>query len=340
MRTTRVICATSSWKSLILLPLISFFWLGYSPAIAASEKELDLGTVNQLTIGSTTLTIKHPDEKTIAAYKVGDNEPLFQGERSDFQEPAGLVKYRMKSEGSEAALLELHNAGEIDETNFIILIDQQGRGLQNMEFGSHSITIGGEGSISKIRNKFRFEHPAYPSQAGKWMEWSFEKGLRTGTVPFKPKGAGSMNALYNRKDITAIEPLDNAAFYRAVSRLPAEDRDRLLVSMSGMTNLNAGRSGMVDTDIYGLRKTKNLIAFSNCGLNFDGRSLYCFGNDSLAVWERKTGKFYFAINAVAEGDRHSRDDDSLHFFPGVEKWSASAKSQLDDWQGEALWPDE
>jgi len=122
--------------------------------------------------------------------------------------------------------VELHNAGDIDETDYIVLIDQKGSGLQKILFGSKSITFGGNGAISRIQDSLRFERPAYPYQAGIWMEWSFEKGSRTGDIPFSPKDRRSLNAFFNSHGIENMEPLDNAAFYHAVMTLPVGDRNR------------------------------------------------------------------------------------------------------------------
>ena len=248
-----------------------------------------------------------------------------------------MVRYRMKIPNGEAAVVELHDEGDIDETRFLILVDQKTSPFHKIEFGTRSTAFGGQGRLTRTEQGFRFEKKAYSYQTGNWMEWSFARGLQTGPVAYVPPGGRTMESFYQSRAIRKLEPLENKAFYNAIMDLPVEDRKLLLVSMSGITNLSADSSGNVNTDLYGLRKTEEALAFSNCGLEFDGHILNCFGNDGLAFWERKSGKFYFAVNSVSNGDGHSRDDDSLHFFPEVGKWSASAKSQLDDWQAGSIW---
>jgi len=69
-----------------------------SQSNATEATELDLGTVDQLTIGTTTLLIKHPDDKTIEVYKNRGSEPLFRVSKVIFKHlPAGEVSNKKLS---------------------------------------------------------------------------------------------------------------------------------------------------------------------------------------------------------------------------------------------------
>lgn len=153
------------------------------------------------------------------------------------------------------------------------------------------------------------------------------------------KAGTSMHDLTSAGRREFKEPLKNAEFLRAVTALPAPDRQAFLVSLSGLYE-GCDCAGPIDFSLYGLRNTDDVYAMSGCGIYLEGHYVRCHGTDALAVWDKRIRRFYFAIVHAQKDERTNgerRPPAVIHTFPAVETWSDAAKSQLTDWQSNAKW---
>jgi hypothetical protein len=78
---------------------------------------------------------------------------------------------------------------------------------------------------------------------------------------------------------------------------------------------------------------------SGCGIYLEGHYVRCSGSDALAIWEKATGKFYFAIAHSGQNGKREPSSD-IQAFPAIETWSQVARAQYADWQKNARWEPE
>jgi len=140
--------------------------------------------------------------------------------------------------------------------------------------------------------------------------------------------------LYNAKEQEFKEPLDNKEFYHAVEALPAAERAKFFASLSGLYG-GCDCAGPIDYHLYGLRKTGDVYAISGCGIYLEGHFVRCSGDDALAIWDKASGKFFFAIapDAAENGKRSGK----TKTFPLLDVWPVSARAQFQDWRKNAQW---
>jgi hypothetical protein len=132
------------------------------------------------------------------------------------------------------------------------------------------------------------------------------------------------------------EPLKNQEFFDALSKLPAAERTRLSAALWQVASDcstcldNAGRTH------YGVIIEPDGAVYSGCGWSMHGARLRCGANDALAVWEKRTGSFFFALSP------HRNPNDLFPpawtaAFPSMEQWSDYAKGKLEPWRSDAEW---
>jgi uncharacterized protein YecT (DUF1311 family) len=313
----------------------------------------------QLSVGNVTLVVSSECSNDTSSYGLSyKSKVIVCGLRGLYEESPFVVKRRLTNGDNEAALLESHDGGEMNCSHYYILSVEAHGDLNIQKFGTSCLvpnskaavlwdettkkTIGeflpeleGGGSAFRTEQGFEFFRKPSAQSAGERLQWNWKTGYSKTTIAYAPEGGKSMNDLANAKPTEFKEPLENAEFYRAVLALPDPDKDDFLVSLSGL-NSGCDCVGPIDYSLYGLRNTADVYAMSGCGIYLEGHYVRCSGADALAVWEKGTGKFYFAI--IHGGQNGKRlPPSAVHAFPTIDTWSDIVRAQFADWQKNARW---
>ena len=319
----------------------------------------DLLKTKQLLVGSATIIVgsscPYDTSDYVLSYK---GKVIACGSRGLYGEPAFVVGRRLTNGDNEAALLVSHDGGEMNCSHYYILSIEAHGDVTVQKFGQSCLVPNGEvgalwdeaskrtigeflpepeggGSAFRTGQGFEFFRKASAASAGERLQWNWKAGFSRTTIAYAPEGGKSMNDLVNAKPKEFREPLENAEFYRAVSALPDSDRADFLVSLSGLYE-GYDCAGPIDYSLYGLRNTTDVYSMSGCGIYLEGHYVRCSGADALVVWEKHTGKFYFAIVHGGQNGKRLPPSD-IHAFPGIETWSDVVRAQFTDWQSNARW---
>jgi hypothetical protein len=252
-----------------------------------------------------------------------------------YGEPPFSVLRRLKNGEDEAVLLGVRGGGQMNCVEYSILSVAAHRELQIQKFGEVCMVPSKYGHAFRAGQGFAFFREAAAAYPGEHLQWRFESGFSRTAVPFTPSGGKTIEELVDADPKNFVAPLHNETFYRAVAALPEPERARFLVSLSGLGG-GCDCAGPADNSLYGLRNTPDVYAMSGCGLYLEGHFLHCSGADALAVWDKRSRKFHFAI--APDGERENRQPSAaLHAFPPLENWTAPARSQLLDWRNKPKW---
>ncbi|BBU60545.1 hypothetical protein MSC49_04800 [Methylosinus sp. C49] len=188
---------------------------------------------------------------------------------------------------------------------------------------------------------FAFVSPARPFSNGEVRQWRSKTGdLTTSVIQFLPTPGSTMQSLAESQEPKVIEPLRNAEFFAAVSRLATLDRRRMADALWELTNGGyRNRSpDMPQPELYGLAMDQNTVAYSGCGAVWRGGAHFgCEEGDALAVWDRAGGGFYFALNKFGD---NGRDREKAQVEPPLASWPPSTRARYENWRNGGRWTDE
>jgi len=301
--------------------------------------DADLVKAGKLMLG--TLTLNVATDKSCP--DCGDYTLSYQGKEIASASDDSRVRWgtppldvwgRLKRDDGEAALIEAHDGGEMNCVHFLVVWTSQGQGPRWQPLGERCNTSRESTQVSRLLDGFQFVRSASPGVDGEVASWSFASGGSRQQMAHQPKGQERMIDLYNAKEDESAEPLDNKEFYHAVESLPAAERAKFLSSLSGLFQ-GCDCAGPIDYHLYGLRKSAEVYAMSGCGIYLEGHYVRCSANDALAVWDKASGKFYFAI--TPDGAENGKRTDAAKTFPSLDGWPTSVRAQLDDWRKSAPW---
>jgi len=298
-------------------------------------KDEDLTKQMEFSVGRAALNVASTGDAACGSFALSYNNKLIAcGSHDLYSGPAFVVKERLKHESDEAVLLESHDGGQMNCAHYYVLVFEEPRGLRADEFGESCLVPGRGGDASRTGQGFQFLRPAEPASAGEQLNWTWQTGITRTAIAYVPNGSVRMNDLMMAKEKEFAEPLRNGEFYRAVSNIPESDRKDFLVSLQDVEK-PCDCQATIDMKRYGLRRTSDLYSISACGLYLEGYLVRCGGPDALAVWEKSSGKFYFAIVRNEAPRDHAYDD--IHVFPSLDKWSDAGRGQYNDWRNNTPW---
>ena len=133
-----------------------------------------------------------------------------------------------------------------------------------------------------------------------------------------------ISSMQNQKSLE--NPWEMQSFIGPFRRFPTLDRADFLVSLSGLYE-GYDCAGPIDYSLYGLRNTTDVYSMSGCGIYLEGHYVRCSGADALVVWEKHTGKFYFAIVHGGQNGKRLPPSD-IHAFPGSKLGRTSSAPNL------------
>jgi uncharacterized protein YecT (DUF1311 family) len=253
----------------------------------------------------------------------------------DFGAPPFTVLRRASGPGGAGILLEA-GAAQGEHCSTIYLIWTSKAGLQSRDLGLNCIGFDPVSTLKTDRG-LTFEEPVAPYRDGKETDWDVQSGeVSDHFIRFQPTPGTSMLDLISSGNALNQEPLKNQEFFDAAGKLPADDRKRLVTALWQITADCSTCLDEAGRGHYGVIIEPDGAAYSGCGMFMYGGDLRCGDIDALAVWERKTGSFYFTWS------RHQKPGGAfppvqLASFPPMNQWSdyAKAKSQL--WDRGANW---
>jgi uncharacterized protein YecT (DUF1311 family) len=245
------------------------------------------------------------------------------------------VLQRASGPGGAGVLLEAGGA-QGDHCSTIYLISTSKAGLQSRDLGLNCISFEPV-STQKTDRGLTFMKPTTPDRDGEATDWDARSGeVSVHPIAFQPIPGTSMLGLISSSNALNQEPLKNQEFFDAVGKLPADDRKRLVAALWQITGDCSTCLDQADRKHYGVVIEQDGAVYSGCGIFMYGGHLHCGDIDALAVWEKKTGSFYFALS------RHQEPGGAfppvpLASFPPMDQWSDYAKGRFQLWQSGANW---
>ncbi|PWB94847.1 lysozyme inhibitor LprI family protein [Methylosinus sporium] len=192
--------------------------------------------------------------------------------------------------------------------------------------------------LTRNADGFAFVSPARPFSNGEVRQWRSKTGdLTTSVIQFLPTPGSTMNSLAASKEPKVIEPLRNAEFFAAVLRLKVIHKESVADALWGLTNGGYGMRSfdMPQPELYGLAMDPTTVAYSGCGAVWHGGAHFsCEGSDTLAVWDRAGGGFYFAINDLGDNG-HNREKAQVE--PPLASWPLPARTRYESWRNVGRW---
>lgn len=257
-----------------------------------------------------------------------------------------MVLQHWSSKETSAALIGTEHAGADQcTTTFVVEMRKPGEVVKH-DLGEGCAWLQSN-EVKRDQRGFSVTDPATPTQDGKTTAWIAQTGtLSVSRVKFKATAGSTMTDLLRRERPEFEGPLNYADFYTAANRLSAADRTRVMEALWRVESGCSGCRSTVNQTLYGVRITPEAIAYSGCGLRTPGAEVVCGGPDALAVWDRKTGAFYFAVAPHSDDRRHpdaageaagAAPGGLVHFYPASSDWSAAARAELELWKNGAKW---
>jgi hypothetical protein len=145
----------------------------------------------------------------------------------------------------------------------------------------------------------------------------------------------SWRAVANAPNPQKLDPLVNHDFGEAVLLLPTGVNHRVFDALFQITGNCEPCAASVRRQLYGIAVAKDAIAYSGCGRSFKAQHDDCGNDDALAVWDRASNSFYFAVDQHHADGRHGPE---LQTYPSADQWPTAARRYLDIWTGGQRWP--
>jgi len=293
--------------------------------VARNEKD---GT---LTIGTATLVVGTRKENKVLEYRGKVfAESFFPG-----VDPPFAVLERWSSPRGAGILLEAGVAATL-QCSTIYLLATGKAGLESRDLGLSCVGFDMI-STKTTEHGLAFMTPAAPAQDGEETDWDGRSGeVSVYKIAFRPEPGTMMRDLVAGRASLGSEPLKNQEFFDALGKLPLADRTRLSAALWQVAHDCPGCRDNAGRTHYGVIIEPDGAVYSGCGWFMYGASLECGQNDALAVWEKNTGTFFFALSP------HQAPHDPFPpawtvSFPPLEQWSDYAKRKLEPWRSGAEW---
>ncbi|MGJ4945336.1 lysozyme inhibitor LprI family protein [Bradyrhizobium sp. HKCCYLS1011] len=300
--------------------------------IAALNAVAHSGKEGTLTVGTATLVVGTNQEmhkvleyqgKVLAEAYFPDVEPPF------------TVLARWSGPTGAGILLEAGEAASL-QCSTISLIATSETGLTGHELGLRC--VGFDEIVTKATDHgLAFIPPVAPGEDAEEVDWDGQNNqTTTHLINFSPEPGTTMRGLTADARAHHREPLKIKEFYDAVREVPEPDRKRLLVALWQVGGDCSECRDDAGREHYGMTIEPDGAIYSGCGLFMHGGVLKCGENDALAVWEKSSGRFFFALMPHREkGDPFPAAWTTT--FPATAQWTPFAKSKLELWRNGAAW---
>ena len=234
-----------------------------------------------------------------------------------------------------AMLVESYDGGT-EQCRSVHVIETRQQGAVKAVDLDKGCAYGPGWNFRRTAGGFAFETQAQPLDDDTIVEWNAAAGtVAKRSTKFFPEPGLSMEGLLRLDRPQYRDPLRSAEFYRAVQALPSGDRTRAMRAL-----WNVGDACDCNSDdrlnLYGAQVDPGIVAYSTCGWYLRASVVRCQDTDALAVWDRKTGKAYFAVDDHIVGGVHTTSP-KLQLHPAREQWPAHAVLKLDAWMAGAAW---
>lgn len=291
-----------------------------------SEADTSLVKSGKLTVGTETLSVT--DDKEAGGYALE-----YRGKTVGwlgYQPDNIVVLRRLAAHGATAALVRVGVAATLQCGTDVVLENTAPGGLHIHKLATNCVSLMGSGSSGRIAQGFEFVRSPWPASPGERIVWSLGEGISKSKIVFSPEPGTKMASLFEAKQPNFNEPLRNEEFYGAVVAMTGKDRQRFLDSLWGVANGCDGCGGNAEQRLYGQRIDDDVISYSSCGWYMYGAHLNCAGDDALAVWQKSSGSFYFAI---VPHDASA----SVEAYPPLTNWSKAALARFEAWRDGEAW---
>jgi uncharacterized protein YecT (DUF1311 family) len=277
-----------------------------------------------LKLGTELLTWGTKDRRRTLAHH---GRVVLEERYTDRDYPPFMVDDRWKSSETDAALIEEGSVASSDCASIAVLESRRPGVVTRHELGEECVGTPDSRPIRNVEG-FAFISPASPLGEGKILQWRADTGqVVESSTQFRPEPGSTMKGLATGQKPENIEPLRNAEFFAAVSRLSAESKKRAIEALWDITN-GCETCNLEHPELYGVAIDKKTIAYSGCSWFWNGGHFYCGQTDALAVWDKENGGFYFAMDEHREDGRHS---DKTRVEPGLASWPAPARARYESW---------
>jgi uncharacterized protein len=298
----------------------------------------DLRPGQTLVIGSETVTV---GEVTVD----GEKSPalLYRGRAlitaSRNIDPSFTVLGRWRSPQVAAALITFESGGTWRcSDNYVIETRKKGD-LRALELGDSCALGLMQYSVKTTEKGFSLEQLATPAAAGSLTSWDSLSGkINAVDTSYRPLVGTKMDELFLADPKDFRQPLANEEFFRAVNSIPGVDRSRFLKALWDFGGDCDYCDQAFDSEHYGRYVNQDLLSYSLCGWWMNGSFVLTGGDDALAVWQKSSGRFFWAIAPHHDEGRRDAGGD-VHFYPKLKEWPEPALAELALWRSGAWWTD-
>jgi uncharacterized protein len=248
-------------------------------------------------------------------------------------DPPFMVLDRWRSGDMDAALIQEAGIASGDCATFSVVESRTPGAVARHELGEACV---GDENSSAARNAegFAFSSPASPLADGHVRQWQADTGRVTESKrAFNPEPSSTMKSLASSQKPETIEPLRNAEFFAAVSRLSPSNKQRATEALWDLTN-GCETCNLEHPELYGVALDPKTIAYSGCSWFWNGGHFLCGLTDALAVWDREGGGFYFATDKHSEDGHHGA---KAEVEPPLASWPAPARARYERWRKGEGW---
>lgn len=247
--------------------------------------------------------------------------------------PPFTILERWKSAKTDAVLIEAGEAATTDCSTIFVVESRQIGSVAVHDLGDICVGLTAP-EVKRNDQGFVFASPSDPSAGGEIKQWRGKTGAVTSEkVSFQPTPGSTMRSLVSGASPEGAEPLQNAEFFAAVMRLDQPSRARALSALWQIAN-GCDTCFSEHADLYGVAMDASTVSYSGCGWYMHGGRLLCGQSDALAVWDRRSGEFYFATD---EHDSDGRHNDMAPVEPALVAWPAEARARFEIWRKGEAW---
>ena len=249
---------------------------------------------------------------------------------------AFAVLDRWVSSQTSAVLLQADLAATKDCASIYVIETRRPASVVSHALGQVCVGMD-ERALERNQEGFIFTESPTPIAPGRARQWRARTGdVATSEIEFRPVVGSTMIDLVSKERFTRTDPLLNAEFFQAVSRLSKLEQGRLLTALWQVDNGCGGCGGSAQKELYGVVIDDRTAAYSGCGWWMNGGVLLCGASDALAIWDRRSGSFYFATDTHREDGVHDVSA-ALTVWPALEGWAPVARDRFERWRNGRPW---